>query len=684
MPGIRVDTPRGTGWEYSLDNVAWQPSRIFAAMPDGTAFVVGQAYEVTCRNLLQQKETKAVIVFGEPTNNGFIGLQNASEGDIFTVKIIDGERYLTVISRQALTANILSQIASFPSLRAQFCALMSGCGDGDTIEWVILDQFEEVPQEGEDTIEWIILDQFVEAEVTPMPTGIFRIVGPARVVEGAAGQYSVEQKLTDDSWLAYTGAVTWSTVGAPAGSTILSGLLTVPIDTITADLTIAVHAAVLSSVVEQSIILTNVASSIVGYHISGPGTLTEGTTSANYSIITDYADGSTLVYIGAGNYSVPGDTSGITINGGTNATITLTSPANSITADRTLTLRFGVPGFGNIQKSITLTNITPAPTITGYHIDGPDTLIEGTTSANYSLIVDYSDGSTQVYSGAGAYGIPGDAKGTIINNVSAGVTKLTLPANSISQDELIVLRFTFVPSGIIGKEIALSNVAPAISSYSIPDTTILEGTSQTVRITIHYSDGSTALYAGAGTFSILTPYPPDMTVSTNTGAALISVAANSVTADVPLTLRFTFPGGTTLDGNLLVQNVAPLAPAVAKFALRIVGVNSTASSYYDVELLYKTNLSVGTQLEDCWTEYWAITSQTPEFVPSNVVDNPSSFPTGFQDYNVVMSYLMPISVTSSHSTQHIKVRQAGTTTLLLDTTFDPFGMTNGQTKQFIP
>lgn len=68
MAGIRVNTPIGAGWKYSLDNDTWQDSPVFATQIGGAAFVVGMTYLIYCWHQAANVIAIAPIEFGKPTN----------------------------------------------------------------------------------------------------------------------------------------------------------------------------------------------------------------------------------------------------------------------------------------------------------------------------------------------------------------------------------------------------------------------------------------------------------------------------------------------------------------------------------------------------------------------------------------------------------------------------------------
>ena len=111
MAGIRVNTPKGAGWQYSLDQQTWQSSRVFLTQPGGLSFVADTEYIVYCRNLTQKAQAIAKIVFGQDTSD--VSLTSLSKG-------------ATAAQRSAFLLSLLS--AADGPTRAKFCELVSSCG----------------------------------------------------------------------------------------------------------------------------------------------------------------------------------------------------------------------------------------------------------------------------------------------------------------------------------------------------------------------------------------------------------------------------------------------------------------------------------------------------------------------------------------------------------------------------
>ncbi|MFD2936308.1 hypothetical protein [Spirosoma flavum] len=95
-----------------------------------------------------------------------------------------------------------------------------------------------------------------------------------------------------------------------------------------------------------------------------------------------------------------------------------------------------------------------------------------------------------------------------------------------------------------------------ITSLTIDETPLQEGSSAVAHVIAHYADGSSAQYEGPGVFEYTGNYPPSMSLSYgNTGVALIALGANTISADQTVVLRFTPTGGAPVTGNVLLKNV---------------------------------------------------------------------------------------------------------------------------------
>ncbi|UHG93431.1 discoidin domain-containing protein [Spirosoma oryzicola] len=68
MAGIRIDTPTGNEWDYSLDGQTWQASPKFLVQASGAPFVDGTLYTVHCRNQKKNVRRDVTIIFGEDSS----------------------------------------------------------------------------------------------------------------------------------------------------------------------------------------------------------------------------------------------------------------------------------------------------------------------------------------------------------------------------------------------------------------------------------------------------------------------------------------------------------------------------------------------------------------------------------------------------------------------------------------
>lgn len=114
MAGIGVATPKGDGWEYSLDQTTWQTSRAFSTMPGGIAFIVGNAYVVYCRNIPQNTVAQDTIIFGQIDNST-------------TLARLKETATPTELSQFLLAMLTAAQQDNDPSTRAKLCELNALC-----------------------------------------------------------------------------------------------------------------------------------------------------------------------------------------------------------------------------------------------------------------------------------------------------------------------------------------------------------------------------------------------------------------------------------------------------------------------------------------------------------------------------------------------------------------------------
>ena len=225
MAGIRVDTPKGDGWEYSLNQLSWQTSRKFSTKADGSPFVEGFTYVVYCRNSGLNVSTQESILFGSPSNAGSLPALLA---------------LATQAQRREAFLLLWSEVMADPTAKATVCADIATCPVSTPPPPPIFDQiehFEFIPDDV--TIPAPIFDQIEHFEFipdnagdpgtppTPSPVqqrldGNFVIYEPATGTE--TGNYHITNRFADDSETAYTGAGTYSLdAGYPNGVVLTNG-----------------------------------------------------------------------------------------------------------------------------------------------------------------------------------------------------------------------------------------------------------------------------------------------------------------------------------------------------------------------------------------------------------------------------------------------------------------------------
>lgn len=368
----------------------------------------------------------------------------------------------------------------------------------------------------------------------------------------------------------------------------------------------------------------------------------------------------------------------------------LTAATNSTAGDtRSVTLKASIPGLST-TLDVNVYDATITDYVTGYRIDfntATQSLTEG-TSNTVKITAIKNSGATEQYTGAGSYSIIAPyPNGMSIATGANAIGTMNLPLGSITANLSITIRFTFpAGGGYKEKSIPLINVPDnnvTFSGYAIVgDASITESNTtavtKTYQLVENYSDGSTRNYTGGGAYSIDTPYPNGMGYTTNgtTGQGTVTLAPNSITAGLSITLRFTFPDNSTVTKVITLTNVAEPVP-VSSVVMWNKGENANHPGYYDIWFLYKTALPNGVVIEDKWDEFWIETNQTPEFLTGSTVGaNP--MPAGYEDYTYFLSYDATTAHLTQGTTQHLHIRKQGTTTNLLDLTFNPTGLQAGQ------
>lgn len=303
--------------------------------------------------------------------------------------------------------------------------------------------------------------------------------------------------------------------------------------------------------------------------IQGDNALSEGTYK-DYIVSLQYTNGDIENVTSTANLSVTGIAVSVALVDGK---MRLTAADDgTTTVVRTATLKATVPGL-QATKDVSVYNSTVSDYIVNFRIDwnaAVQNLTEGTTNTVKVTAVKAS-GATEQYTGAGAYSIIAPyPNGMTLTTGANAIGTLTLPGNSITANLNITIRFTFpAGNGVIEKVIQLINVNDTpvtFTGYEIAgDATLAESATQSVSknyvVNSVYSDGSRVPYTGAGSFSADTPFPDGMSVTTpGNGTGLLTLLSNSITGDVPITLRFTFPDNGTITKVVTLLNVNSPTP----------------------------------------------------------------------------------------------------------------------------
>jgi hypothetical protein len=302
----------------------------------------------------------------------------------------------------------------------------------------------------------------------------------------------------------------------------------------------------------------------------GDSGMNEGT-SKDYQVFLFYTNGDSEDVTTLATLSITGTDVGFALVG---SQARLTAATNGTAGDtRTVTPKASYLGL-QATKEVNVYDATITVYIVRYRIDRIEdstTITEGGAAGTFKITAEMSDSSTQAYTGSGAYSIIAPyPDGMSASTGANAIGTVTLPLGSITANLNSVLRFTFPASGgFIEKTIALVNVAdsgPTFSGYDITgDLTLNESATAPVtgnyQVIERYSDNSTRNYTGGGAYSVDATYPNGLSFATGSaGTGTVTLPQNSITANVTITLRFTFPGNSTITKPVQLVNVASQLP----------------------------------------------------------------------------------------------------------------------------
>jgi hypothetical protein len=292
----------------------------------------------------------------------------------------------------------------------------------------------------------------------PVPSAI-AIDGPAGVDEGGQAQFTCTVSYSDGTTA--PGDAAWS-VDSPAAAISASGLFSA--GSVDADETVVVQASFSDFTATHAVVVRDIAPALTGIEILGPYAVDEETTT-QFSCRANYSDGSSQM--------IPAQWSVAPAYASIDASGLLT--AGSVTADQSVTLTAAFNGISQVQ-TVLIRDVPPV--LTGLMIQGPSSVDEG-TSAQYTCIASYSDGTSQEI--PAAWAVSGPAS---IN--SSGL----LTASGVSADQTAVVAAVF--EGIsASRSVIVRNLAPALTGISIqgPDE-VEENSSVQFRCIAGYADGS--------------------------------------------------------------------------------------------------------------------------------------------------------------------------------------------------
>lgn len=192
---------------------------------------------------------------------------------------------------------------------------------------------------------------------------------------------------------------------------------------------------------------------------------------------------------------------------------------------------------GNVQFTV----VGPTDDVSTVEIIGPDSITEGTVSGDYLVRVTRLSGATNEYASLPTWSLPqGAAYATMSVGSTSTRVKLTVPANSISQNQTATLRAANVT--VDGKTYAPEKVIQLIN--------------QAATITKRELIGPTAVNKGeTGTYILR------LTFSDSTTVDLTPV----ITRSSGSTTGFTFPGNNTIVGNTVSTTQTAIITGTASY-----------------------------------------------------------------------------------------------------------------------
>ncbi|GAB3882750.1 hypothetical protein [Spirosoma agri] len=244
---------------------------------------------------------------------------------------------------------------------------------------------------------------------------------------------------------------------------------------------------------------------------------------------------------------------------------TLTAAVNATAGDtRGATLSASYLGLTG-TKVIQIYDASIVVYVKSYRIDkreGPLHIPEGGVGT-YRVVGTRSDNTEFQYVDSGSYTInkPYPDNMSAVTGAEA-VGTVSLPNGRITGDLNVVLRFTFPNGTFVERVLPLVNMPDTaiFDHYAIVGATenVEGGTDQDYSVDAVFNDNSRQPYTDTmGSFSLKQPYPPGVTLTAlpNTRAR-IHTPADSITADVPGTLYFTFANGAVIEFPIVFKNVA--------------------------------------------------------------------------------------------------------------------------------
>lgn len=414
--------------------------------------------------------------------------------------------------------------------------------------------------------------------LTPLLSNIV-VNGPSNVDSGTSAQFSLTATWDDGSTTTPSG--TWSLNSTSYGSIDASGTLTVP-SSISSSGSVNVSSTLILDGVTYTpnktitVTKTVVAPTVTGVSVSGPSNVNSSTT-GQYSVNVTWSNGSTTHP--AATWSLDSTSYGsISSNG-------LLSVPSTIAGSGSVNVIADIVVDGNSyapSKTVTVTKVVAAPTVTGATVSGPSAIDSG-TSGQYTLTLAWSDGTTT--SPAANWSLSSTMFGTINSSGTLTVPSSISSSGTVTVTGSVVVNgqtYTATKSGVAITRIV---VAPTVTGVTVSGpANVNSGATGQYVVDVSWSNGTTTNpsasswsidNATAGTISAggLLTVPSDLAANGNaTITANVTVNGTAYTPTKAITvskvvaptfqLRFGISSANPADKNAMVNAFTLVAPVM--------------------------------------------------------------------------------------------------------------------------